>query len=90
MSIFSTGLGPTTGWKLIKEGRLQVVRITGIDRTFVVYDSLMGLLRSSTTSAPQPRRRVVALGGADTAIIAEQGRAADAGEGRQLPCATQS
>ena len=57
MSIFSTGLGPTTGWKLIKEGRLQVVRIAGIDRTFVVYDSLMGLLRSSTTSAPQPRRR---------------------------------
>lgn len=51
------GFGPTTGWKLIKEGRLQVVRIPGIHRTNVVYDSLMGLLRSSTTSAPLPRRR---------------------------------
>jgi hypothetical protein len=51
------GFGPTTGWKLIKEGRLQVVRIAGIDRTFVVYDSLMGLLRSSTTSALAPQRR---------------------------------
>lgn len=39
-----TGLGPTTVWQLIKEGRLEVARIGR--RTLVRYTSLERLLES--------------------------------------------
>jgi hypothetical protein len=32
-----SGYGPTTVWRLIKERRLKVVRVPGVDRTLVDY-----------------------------------------------------
>ena len=54
-----SGFGPTTIWKFIKDGRLKVRRIPGIDRTLVVYSSLRELLTpdlSENTTAPPSRR----------------------------------
>jgi hypothetical protein len=54
-----SGFGPTTIWKFIKDGRLQVRRVPGIDRTLVVYSSLRELLTpdlSENTTAPPSRR----------------------------------
>jgi hypothetical protein len=39
-----SGLGPTTIWKFIRDGRLDIVRVAGIKRTLIVYDSLVRLL----------------------------------------------
>ena len=53
-----TGFGPTTIWKLIREGRLKVVRVPGIKRTLVTDESVVDLLRpTSVLEPPQPRRR---------------------------------
>jgi hypothetical protein len=57
-----SGYGLTTLWRLIKENRLRVVRVPGIDRTLVDYNSLRQLLTpdpSNTikTKTPPPRRR---------------------------------
>jgi len=39
-----SGFGLTTIWKFIKEGRLRVRRVPGVDRTLIVYSSLQALL----------------------------------------------
>jgi hypothetical protein len=54
-----SGYGFTTLWKLIKEGRLKVRRVPGIDRTLIVYSSLKALLTpdpSENIVVPPPRR----------------------------------
>lgn len=38
-----TGLGNTTTWKLIKEGKLRTAKVGG--RTLVLYDSIEQLFR---------------------------------------------
>jgi hypothetical protein len=48
-----TGLGPTKIWTLIKEGRLDVVRLDG--RTLVKFPSLERLLAPDPSSQPAPR-----------------------------------
>jgi hypothetical protein len=52
-----SGLGPTTVWKFIRDGRLDVVRIAGIKRTLIVYDSLARLLTLASQSTPAPPKR---------------------------------
>jgi excisionase family DNA binding protein len=49
-----TGLGPTSIWAFIKDGRLEAVRIPGVRRTLVSYPSLTRLL---APPAPQPKPR---------------------------------
>jgi len=49
-----TGLGNTTIWALIKNGKLKSVRIGR--RRLITYASLEALL-SPSTDAPKPRRR---------------------------------
>ena len=54
-----SGFGPTTIWKFIKDGRLKVRRVPGVDRTLVVYSSLQALLTPDpleNTAVPPPRR----------------------------------
>jgi hypothetical protein len=54
-----SGLGLTTVWKFIKEGRLRTRRIPGLDRTLVLYSSLQELLTPGAlenTAIPPPRR----------------------------------
>jgi hypothetical protein len=54
-----SGYGFTTIWKLIKEGRLKVRRVPGVDRTLILYSSLKELLTpdaSENTAVPPPRR----------------------------------
>jgi hypothetical protein len=54
-----SGFGLTTVWKLVKEGRLKVRRVPGIDRTLIVYSSLRELLTPAVhenTAVPPPRR----------------------------------
>ena len=48
-----TGYGPTTIWKLIGDGRLDVIRLEGVRRTLITDESLVRLL----TPTSQPRRR---------------------------------
>jgi len=62
-----TGYGPTTVWKLISNGKLEVVRVPGIRRTLVTDDSLIRLLAPASASEPQPRRRGRPPKRADTA-----------------------
>jgi len=52
-----TGYGPTTIWKLIADGRLEVIRLEGIRRTLVTDASLMRLLAPAPKSELQPRRK---------------------------------
>ena len=52
-----SGYGPTTIWALMREGRLRAIRVPGIRRTLVGYESLRDLLAPPTASAPPPRRR---------------------------------
>jgi hypothetical protein len=52
-----SGFGPTTIWKLIKDGRLKVVRVPGIRRTPISYASLAQLLEPPPELAAPPRRR---------------------------------
>jgi hypothetical protein len=54
-----SGFGPTTIWKFIKDGRLKVRRVPGVDRTLILYSSLWELLTpdpSENTKTPSPRR----------------------------------
>jgi hypothetical protein len=54
-----SGLGLTSVWGLIKDGRLKTKRINGINRTLVLYSSLQELLApdpSENTTVPPPRR----------------------------------
>jgi hypothetical protein len=52
-----SGLGPTTIWAFLKDGRLEAVRLPGLRRTLVSYASLERLLAPSDIAQPQPRRR---------------------------------
>lgn len=51
-----SGYGPTTVWRLIKERRLKVIRIPGVDRTLVDYDSLRQLLSPTSAEIPPTKR----------------------------------
>ena len=48
-----SGLGLTTLWKLVKEKRIEIVRIGG--RSLITYRSLQALL--TPTASEPPRRR---------------------------------
>lgn len=39
-----SGLGPTSIWAFLKDGRLKAVRVPGVRRTLVSYASLVQLL----------------------------------------------
>jgi hypothetical protein len=43
-----SGFGQTSIWAFLKGGRLEAVRIPGIRRTLISYQSLMKLLASSS------------------------------------------
>jgi hypothetical protein len=51
-----SGLGPTTIWNFLRDGRLAAVRVPGIRRTLVTYQSLAQLLVPASASL-RPRRR---------------------------------
>jgi hypothetical protein len=51
-----SGLGPTTIWNFLRDGRLEGVRVPGVRRTLVRYASLAQLLVPASASPP-PRRR---------------------------------
>jgi hypothetical protein len=51
-----SGLGPTTIWNFLRDGRLDAVRVRGVRRTLVRYASLVQLLAPASASPP-PRRR---------------------------------
>lgn len=51
-----SGLGPTTIWNFLRDGRLDAVRVAGVRRTLVTYTSLVKLLAPASASPP-PRRR---------------------------------
>ena len=52
-----SGFGPTTIWKFIGDGRLEIVRVAGIKRTLIVYDSLARLLELRERLEEPPRKR---------------------------------
>ena len=52
-----SGYGPTTIWQFIRDGRLDIVRVAGVRRTLILYDSLVRLLAPVPTSQSAPRRR---------------------------------
>lgn len=53
-----SGLGPTTLWAFIRDGRLEAVRVPGVRRTLVSYASLARLLApAAEMPAPRGRRR---------------------------------
>jgi excisionase family DNA binding protein len=49
-----TGLGPTKVWQLIRDGRLEVVRVDG--RTLVKFPSVERLLSPEQDEQPAPRK----------------------------------
>jgi hypothetical protein len=54
-----SGFGLTTLWAFVKNGRLKVRRVPGVDRTLILYSSLQQLLTpdpSENTAVPPPRR----------------------------------
>jgi hypothetical protein len=58
-----SGLGATSIWVALKDGRLDAVRVPGVRRTLVRYASLERLLAppSDSPSPPKSRRRGRAL-----------------------------
>lgn len=50
-----SGLGPTSIWAFLRDGRLEAVRVPGVRRTLVSYRSLARLL--APPPGPPPRRR---------------------------------
>jgi excisionase family DNA binding protein len=52
-----TGLGPTSIWALLKDGRLEAVKVPGVRRTLISYASVALLLVPASAAQPQPRRR---------------------------------
>jgi hypothetical protein len=55
-----SGLGATTIWQFIRDRRLEIVRVPGIKRTLIIYDSLARLLAPTacpSQSAPRRKRR---------------------------------
>jgi hypothetical protein len=51
-----SGLGATSIWAFLKDGRLEAVRVPGVRRTLISYASLARLL-APPPAAPQPQRR---------------------------------
>jgi hypothetical protein len=51
-----SGLGATSIWTFLKDGRLDAVRVPGVRRTLVSYASLQRLLAPPAV-APSPERR---------------------------------
>jgi hypothetical protein len=49
-----SGLGPTSIWAFLRDGRLEAVRVPGVRRTLVTFRSLAKLLTPPTEA---PRRR---------------------------------
>jgi hypothetical protein len=52
-----SGLGATTIWQFVRDGQLEIVRVAGIKRTLIIYDSLLRLLTPTCPSQPVPRKR---------------------------------
>jgi Helix-turn-helix domain len=52
-----SGFGPTSIWAFIKAGRLAAVRLPGVRRTLVSYESLRRLLEGAGTQPRAKRRR---------------------------------
>jgi hypothetical protein len=52
-----SGLGPTSIWKFIRDGQLEVVRVSGTRRTLITHHSLAKLLTPSAASTSPTRRR---------------------------------
>jgi len=52
-----TGFGQTSIWAFIKDGRLAAVRLPGVRRTLVSYESLRRLLEGASTQPHAKRRR---------------------------------
>jgi hypothetical protein len=50
-----SGFGPTSIWAFLKDGRLAAVRVPGVRRTLVSYESLRRLLEGASTG-PRPKR----------------------------------
>jgi hypothetical protein len=51
-----SGFGPTSIWGFVKDRKLEAVRVPGVRRTLIRYQSLMRLL-GLPVEAPPPRRR---------------------------------
>jgi hypothetical protein len=51
-----SGLGPTSIWAFLKDGRLEAVRVPGVRRTLVSYASLARLLAPAPDSQPTTQR----------------------------------
>jgi hypothetical protein len=51
-----SGFGATTLWQLIRDSRVETVRVAGIKRTLIVYSSLVRLLTPAHPSQPAPRK----------------------------------
>jgi hypothetical protein len=47
-----SGLGPTTIWNFLRDGRLEGVRVPGVRRTLVRYTSLAQLFTPAPASPP--------------------------------------
>jgi hypothetical protein len=52
-----SGFGPTSIWAFLKNGRLEAVRVPGVRRTLISYQSLMKLLGPSAEASPRRGRR---------------------------------
>ena len=52
-----SGLGATSIWAFLKDGRLDAVRVPGVRRTLVSYPSLARLLTPPSAEQPEPRQR---------------------------------
>jgi hypothetical protein len=52
-----SGLGLTSIWAFLRDGRLEAVRVPGVRRTLISYSSLARLLCPPSASAPMPRKR---------------------------------
>jgi hypothetical protein len=52
-----SGFRPTSIWKFLKDGRLHAIRVPGVRRTLVSYESLRRLLTLPSAQGQQPRRR---------------------------------
>jgi excisionase family DNA binding protein len=52
-----TGFGQTSIWAFIRDGRLAAVRLAGVRRTLISYESLRQLLESAGTQPRAKRRR---------------------------------
>jgi hypothetical protein len=53
-----SGFGPTSIWGFLKDRRLEAVRVPGVRRTLISYQSLLKLLASPADGPPhRPRGR---------------------------------